>query len=98
MSLKEARLGREVRQHLRPRDTSPPDPPGRLALVRQVREQVRPVARDSARKAASLRRPQQAAHLRDRKQIGVAAGSAQVSRPQLAIRAARWYTPPLGQL
>ena len=52
----------------------PADPPVRLALVRQDREQVRPVAGHLGQEPGLAARPEQVAHHGDGEQLGVAAG------------------------
>ena len=66
--------GRQHRPQLLERAPQPADPPVRLALVRQPREQVSPVPGHLGQEPGLAAPAQQVPHQRDGQQLGVAAG------------------------
>lgn len=66
--------GRQRDPELLERAPQPADPPVRLALVRQPRKQVRPVAGHLGQESGLAAPAQQVAHHRDGEQLGVGAG------------------------
>ena len=66
--------GRQRGPQLLEGSPQPADPPVGLALVRQPREQVRPVAGDLGQEPGLAAAAQQVPHQRDGQQLGVAAG------------------------
>jgi len=67
-------LRREVGAEVLERAPQPADPPAGLALVRQAREQVRPVPGDLGQEGGLAAAARQVPHHRDGQQLGVAAG------------------------